>query len=136
MSPRHKTLEATIAWSYDLLSEAERTLWRMASIFSGSFDLEAAERVCATDAIPKGLILDLIDGLVVKSILVGDSGGPRTRYRMLDTLREYGQRRHPDPSERGAARRRHRACTARSQRGRTGWDHTRCNGSTRFGLNI
>jgi DNA-binding NarL/FixJ family response regulator len=107
-SPRHKTLEATIAWSYDLLSEAEQTLWRMASIFSGSFDLEAAERVCVTDALPKGLILDLIDGLVVKSILVGDSGGPLTRYRMLDTLREYGQRRHPDPSERGAARRRHR----------------------------
>ena len=107
-TPRHKTLEATIAWSYDLLSEAEQTLWRMASIFSGSFDLEAAERVCATDAVPRGMILDLTDALVAKSILVGDSSGPRTRYRMLDTLREYGQRGHPDPGERLAARRRHR----------------------------
>ncbi len=106
---RHKTLDATIAWSYDLLSDAEQALWRMASVFSGSFDLDAAERVCAAGVISEGMILDLVDRLVVKSILVADSSGPRTRYRMLDTLREYGQWGHPDPGERRAARQRHRA---------------------------
>ena len=91
--PRHRTLQATLTWSYDLLPPPEQAMWQRASVFAGSFDLDAAEGVCAGDGVAAGEIVDLVDQLVVKSILRRSPGGDPARYRMLDTVREYGRQR-------------------------------------------
>jgi predicted ATPase len=94
--PRHQTLQATLDWSYDLLTDAERTMWSRVSVFAGSFDLDAAEAVCAGGDITGEMIMDLVDGLVAKSILLRRAGRRQARYRLLDTIREYGQRKPRD----------------------------------------
>lgn len=90
--PRHKTLRATVDWSYDLLSEPERTLFQRISVFTGGFDLEGVEGVCTSEPLTMEKILDLLSGLVNKSLVVTE---PREdgsiRYRMLETLRHYAQ---------------------------------------------
>ncbi|WP_405594594.1 ATP-binding protein [Streptomyces sp. NBC_01092] len=92
--PRHRTLRATIDWSHDLCSPQEQLLWSRLSVFSGSFDLEAAEEVCSSPGILRSEVLELIAGLVDKSILLSlGEGGPTRRYRLLETLRQYGQER-------------------------------------------
>jgi predicted ATPase/DNA-binding NarL/FixJ family response regulator len=91
--PRHRTLQVTLDWSYDLLPPPEQAMWQRASVFAGSFDLNAAEAVCAGDGVAAEAILDLVDQLVAKSILRRSPGGDPARYRMLDTVREYGQQR-------------------------------------------
>lgn len=87
---RQQTLRALIDWSWDLCSDAERTLWSRVSVFSGGLELDAAEQVCADDALPAEQILDLIASLVDKSVLNRIGDGPRARYRMLEVVREYG----------------------------------------------
>jgi predicted ATPase len=67
--PRHETLKAALGWSYDLMTGAERVLWARCSVFTGSFDLDAAEAVCAGGGIAPGAVADLVDALVAKSIL-------------------------------------------------------------------
>ncbi|WP_414943238.1 helix-turn-helix transcriptional regulator [Amycolatopsis sp. cmx-11-32] len=85
---RQHTLRATIDWSYRLCSPSEQAVWRQVSVFAGSFELAAAEFVCAgTDALN---VLDLIDGLLGKSVLLREEHGDVVRYRLLETLREYG----------------------------------------------
>src|SRR5215472_2172960 len=106
--PRHQTLQAALGWSYDLLTEAERVLWARCSVFTGSFDLEAAEAVCSGGAIARAAVADLVDALVAKSILVLRPGGEPARYRMLDTVREYGLRQLRESGQEQALRRRHR----------------------------
>lgn len=94
--PRHRALEATLEWSYGLLTDAERAVWRRVSVFAGSFDLDAAEHVCAGDAvISQQPVADLIDGLVAKSILLraADQLAAAARYRLLDTIGEFGLRK-------------------------------------------
>jgi predicted ATPase len=81
--PRHQTLRAVVDWSWDLLDEGERRLWRRFAVFHGSADVTAVEQVCAAD-------VDLLAALVDKSLLVL---GPDGRYRMLETIREYGLER-------------------------------------------
>ena len=88
--PHHRTLQAALEWSYGLLTDAERALWRRVSVFAGSFDLDAAEAVCAGDEIPVERVADLVDGLVAKSILLRDTGPGAARYRLLDTIGEFG----------------------------------------------
>lgn len=92
---RHQALDATVAWSFDLCSPEEQLLWARLSIFSGGFDLEAAEEVCAGDGIPREDVLALLAGLVNKSIVVRqhDMEHGSSWYRMLETIREYGARR-------------------------------------------
>jgi len=107
--PRHRTLQAMLDWSYDLLSAPEQAMWRRASVFAGSFDLDAAEAVCAGDGVAARAIVDLVDQLVAKSILRRSPGGDPARYRMLDTVREYGQQRLRETGGVRALRRRHRA---------------------------
>lgn len=87
---RQRTLEATIAWSFELCTDHERALWARASVFAGGFDIAAATAVCADDRLPVPAILDAISGLVTKSILVREEQGGQVRFRMLETIREFG----------------------------------------------
>ncbi len=81
--PRHQTLRAVVDWSWDLLGEPERRLWRRFALFKGGAELTAVEQVCDTD-------LDVLAALIDKSLLVLGRDG---RYRMLETIREYGLER-------------------------------------------
>jgi predicted ATPase/DNA-binding CsgD family transcriptional regulator len=87
--PHHRTLQAALEWSYGLLTEAEQSMWRRVSVFAGSFDLDAAEAVCAVGRVTTGEVVDLIDALVAKSILLR-TGRRTARYRLLDTIGEFG----------------------------------------------
>ena len=97
--PRHRTLRATLAWSHDLLGEPERTLFRRLSVFAGGWTLEAAEAVGKSDGIEEGrvsnpLVLDLLGGLVDKSLVVAEASlgaGVAPRYRMLEPVRQYAR---------------------------------------------
>ena len=98
-SPRQRTLRATIDWSYALLTDPERTLFRRLSVFAG-WSLEMAEQVCADDDIPAGDVLGLIAALVDKSLVVLEPEAlGQARYRMLDTIREHAAARLADAGE-------------------------------------
>lgn len=88
--PRQQTLKALIDWSYDLCSDAERTLWARLSVFSGSFDLDAAEHICSCGTLTKESVIQLLDGLVAKSLVRVDRTAEELRYTQLMTVREYG----------------------------------------------
>jgi predicted ATPase/class 3 adenylate cyclase len=88
--PRQQTLRALVDWSYDLLSEQERTLLARLSVFAGGWTLEAAEAVCTGEGIEDFEILDLLTQLVDKSIVLAARHGGETRSRLLETLRQYG----------------------------------------------
>ncbi|KAB8193044.1 AAA family ATPase [Nonomuraea phyllanthi] len=100
--PRHRTLRATMDWSFRLCSPGERRLWSRLSMFTGGVDLDTAETVCSGDGIDRLDVLDLLAGLVDKSVLVRYG----SRYRMPESLRAYGcdQLR---PAELGRLRRRY-----------------------------
>ena len=91
---RQQTLQNTIAWSYELLTPREQTLFRRLAVFAGGFDLEAAEQVCLTDSHPD-LNLDLLDGMsaLVDHHLLwqAETATGEARFGMLETIREYGQ---------------------------------------------
>lgn len=108
--PRQQTLEATVDWSYQLLTEAERSLFKRLSVFVGGFTLEAAEAVCTDEEVDVVSVLDLVTGLVDKSMVVAEQGEAGvSRYRLLETLRQYGLRRLVDNNEIGAWKSRHLA---------------------------
>jgi predicted ATPase/DNA-binding SARP family transcriptional activator len=96
--PRHRTLRAAIDWSFALLTDREQALMAQLSVFAGSFSLDAAERVCG-DAD----VLDVLVGLVDKSLVVASSSGGEVRYSLLETIREYAAERLSD----AGLRRRH-----------------------------
>jgi predicted ATPase/DNA-binding CsgD family transcriptional regulator len=106
--PRQQTLQATIDWSFDLCSPLERSMWAWLSVFSDSFDLDAAEDVCSGPDIPRHEVLDLIAGLVDKSILTRYEHGRGSRYHMLDTIQSYGRARLAESGEELTCRKRHR----------------------------
>ncbi len=106
--PRHKTLRAVIDWSWELLTDPERRVLRRLSVFSGGASLEAAERVCASDAVEAGQVLDCLTALTEKSMVVTeDNRAPR--YRMLGTVREYAEQRLAETGEADLARHAHLA---------------------------
>ncbi|WP_245573860.1 ATP-binding protein [Amycolatopsis nigrescens] len=105
---RQQTLRATLEWSYELCSESERLMWAWVSVFSGAFDLAAAEQVCGGAGIDPDAVLGLIDGLLDKSVLIREEQGHEVRYRMLETLREYGLDRLAEAGDRLRAGRLHR----------------------------
>src|SRR5215472_7268756 len=88
--PHHRTLYAALDWSYSLLTGVEQGMWRQVSVFAGSFDLDAAEAICAGDGITAAEVADLVDGLVAKSVLSCAAGPGPARYRLLDTIGEFG----------------------------------------------
>jgi predicted ATPase len=89
--PRHKTLHATMDWSHDLLSGPERALFRRLSVFAGGFSLDAAESVCAQEDLERDGVLGLLSHLVDKSLVTAREADGKTRYRLLETVRQYGQ---------------------------------------------
>jgi predicted ATPase/class 3 adenylate cyclase/Tfp pilus assembly protein PilF len=106
--PRQQTLRASIDWSYDLLSEAERRLLRRLSVFAGGWTLGAAEAICAGDGIDAYEILDLLTQLVAKSLVSVDEQEAEARYRLLETIRQYGAEQLRGSGEEAALRGRHR----------------------------
>jgi non-specific serine/threonine protein kinase len=105
---RHQTLWASLEWSYDLCSREERRLWERLSVFRGGFELDAAEAVCAADDLPTDAILDLVTALVDKSIVLRDAAGARARYRLLETIRDFGWAKVGETGDVEVLRRRHR----------------------------
>ena len=103
---RHQTLRAAIGWSHELCTAQEQRLWARLSVFPGGFDLEAAERVCAGEPLTAGTLFDTLGRLVEKSIVVCEQDG--RRYRMLDTIREYGAEHLALLGEQDELRRQHR----------------------------
>jgi non-specific serine/threonine protein kinase len=97
---RQQTLETAIDWSHDLLNEAERAVLRRVSTFLGGFDLLAAEAVAADDvSIDADEVLDILDSLVNKSLVLADRGGASVRFSLLETIREYGKERLADAGD-------------------------------------
>jgi len=88
---RHQTLRASIEWSYQLLGEAERALFRRLSVFCGGWSLDSAEAVCCGDPVPEREVAPLLAALVSKSLVQAEWPGPGTRYRMLETIREFAR---------------------------------------------
>lgn len=87
--PRHRTLAATVEWSYRLLSEPEQALFRCVSVFIGGFDLAAASAVCGASGVSAVDVDDLMDSLVDKSLVLAAPGSDGTRYRLLEPLRQW-----------------------------------------------
>ena len=108
---RHRTLQATVDWSYDLLTEDERAVLRRISVFSGGFGLEATETVCS-DHDPVE-VCDLIDRLVQKSLVIAEERLWGMRYRLLETVRQFGLDRLVEAGEAIDARDAHLAAVAR-----------------------
>jgi predicted ATPase/DNA-binding SARP family transcriptional activator len=106
--PRHRTLRAVVDWSWELLTDAERMVLRRLSVFSGGASLEAAERVCAGDAVEQEQVLELLTALTEKSLLVA-AGDGAPRYRMLGTIKEYARQRLAEVGESDLARHAHLA---------------------------
>ncbi|MBV8264107.1 MAG: AAA family ATPase [Candidatus Eremiobacteraeota bacterium] len=121
--PRQQTMRALIDWSYDLLTEREKELFRFISIFSGSFALDAATSVCADKDIDDIEMLDLLTSLVDKSLVQADDTGHDVRYRMLESTRQYAREKLVERGEADAIARRHaEAYVAISEELDRGWD--------------
>jgi predicted ATPase/class 3 adenylate cyclase len=103
--PRQQTLRATIDWSYELLNDGERAVFRRLAIFAGGWTLEAAERVAGFGSVATDDVLDHLSNLVEKSLAILDTQA--NRYRYLETVREYAHERLDEVDELGAARDRH-----------------------------
>ena len=88
---RHQTLRHAVAWSYDLLDDAEKTVLERCSVFAGGFDLQSACAVAGSDDVDDYAVLDLLDALVRKSLLVADRSSGRTRFSMLETIRQFAE---------------------------------------------
>src|SRR5262249_11829020 len=88
--PRHQTLRASIDWSYDLLSEKERLVLRRFAVFAGGWTLEAAEGVVSGNGIEAWEVLGMLSSLVEKSLVQQEEQAREGRYRMLETIRQYG----------------------------------------------
>ena len=90
---RHQTLRHAVAWSYEHLADAEKVLLERCSVFAGGFDLQSACAVAGFDDIDDFAVLDLLDALVRKSLLVAERSSERTRFSMLETIRQFAEER-------------------------------------------
>ena len=99
MLPRHQTLHASIDWSHDLLGDGERVLLRRLSVVAGGWTLNAAEQVCPGEGIDRYDVLDLVTGLVDKSLVITDEQSSETRYRLLEAVRQYAAVRLAEAGE-------------------------------------
>ncbi|MGW4350979.1 protein kinase domain-containing protein [Nocardia sp. NPDC004582] len=104
---RQQTLRYSINWSYDLCTPDEKRLWACLSVFTGGFELDAVEQVCA-DQVPEFQILDTLSALVDKSILVRQEADGAVRFRMLETVQEFGREQAEEAGLYPDLHRRHR----------------------------
>ena len=88
---RHQTLRHAVAWSYDLLDDGEKVLLDRCSVFAGGFDLRSACAVAGSDNADEFAVLDVLDALVRKSLLVADRSSGHTRFAMLETIRQFAE---------------------------------------------
>jgi non-specific serine/threonine protein kinase len=107
-APRQRTLRATLQWSYELLAEDERALFRRLSVFVGGWDLEAAEAVGAGEPVDADFVLDLLSALVDKSLALAETqSGGGLRYRMLEPVRQFAREKLEESGEATDLRRSH-----------------------------
>ena len=105
--PRQQTLRALIDWSYDLLTDSEKALFRRLAVFVGGWTLEAAEAVCAGDGIEAYEVLDLLTEIVDKSLVQVDESEEAIRYQCLETIRQYAREKLLETDEAIGVRNRH-----------------------------
>ncbi len=105
---RQQTLRACVEWSFELCAKQEQRLWARLAVFTGGFELDAVEGICADDELAADELLDVVAALVDRSILVCDDQVGAARYRMLETIRAFGQEKLVVAGERAELRRRHR----------------------------
>jgi predicted ATPase/class 3 adenylate cyclase len=113
---RHQTLRAAIDWSYELCSEPERRLLARLSVFCGGCTRDGAEAICADEVVEQRTFFAFLRGLVAKSFVVAERDGPETRYRLLETIREYAEERLAEYHEIELLRTRHAEWYAESAR--------------------
>lgn len=111
--PRQQTLRAAMDWSYALLSAHEQACFRRLSVFAGSFSLEAAEAICAGEPDEAYDVLDVLSSLIDKSLVLMEQRSGEARYRLLETIRQYGQDKLQEEAEAATVRRNHRDWYAR-----------------------
>jgi predicted ATPase/class 3 adenylate cyclase len=104
---RHQTLRAAIDWSFQLLTRPEQALLARLAVFAGGCTLEAAEEVCGGEGMDPDAVFELLASLVARSLVVAEDHGPVTRYRLLETIRQYGQERLEQAGEAERWRARH-----------------------------
>ncbi len=90
---RHQTLRAVIDWSFELLAGPEQALLARLAVFAGGATLEAVEAVCGGEGIDPGAVFEVLAALVARSLVVAEEKGPGTRYRLLETIRQYAEER-------------------------------------------
>ena len=105
---RQQTLRASVDWSHALLSEPEQVLFRRLAVFLGGFDLDAAQAVAGGDDVERYQVLDMLTLLVDKSLVVAEESRGRTRYRLLETMRQYALEKLGESREADDVRIRHR----------------------------
>jgi predicted ATPase/class 3 adenylate cyclase len=89
--PRQQTMRALVDWSYDLLTDDEKALFRRVAVFGGGWSLDAACAICSDEKIEEWAVLDLLESLVDKSMVVAKLSGSEQRYRLLESTRQYAQ---------------------------------------------
>lgn len=105
--PRQQTLRATINWSYDLLPEPARVMFRRLSVFAGGFTLNAAEQICSDESAPPPVVLEMLGLLVDRSLVIVEPRREEERYRQLETIRAYAREKLIESNEADQMRRRH-----------------------------
>jgi non-specific serine/threonine protein kinase len=108
--PRHRTLRSMLDWSYDLLTEREQAMLRRVAVFAGGWTLASAEQVCAGDGIDASDVIEPLTSLVDKNLVVTDEQAGATRYRILETVRQYALDRLRERDEEAQWRASHLAC--------------------------
>ncbi len=105
---RQQTLRGCVDWSFELCTKPERVLWARLSVFVGGCELDAIEGICADEVLPVEDLLDVVAGLVDKSVLISENVGDIRQFRLLETLRDFGQDKLIEAGKRDELRRRHR----------------------------
>lgn len=107
--PRQQTLRALIDWSYELLNEQEKSLMARLAVFAGGWTTGSVEQICAGEALPREMILEVLLRLVDKSLVLAEPQGDTNRYRFLETIREYARERPEARADAGKFQERHLA---------------------------